>query len=150
MLDAAAAVALAFPPPTPVIAVDNSALQSSNSALLSAIASSATGGRTVVAYQWSVVSGSQYALFVGRTFDAGATLLFVATRGTTEVELKVTDSGGLSATTRATLYGPLGPALVSTPSGGGGSVGFLWVFALLLACAWLWAAPWAVRRRTLG
>jgi len=150
MLDAAAAVALAFPPPTPVIAVDNSALQFSNSVLLSAVGSSATGGRTVVAYQWSVVSGSQYASFVGRTSDAGATLLFVATRGTTEVELKVTDSGGLSATTRATLYGPLGPALVSTPSGGGGSVSFLWVFALLLACAWLWAAPWAVRRRTLG
>lgn len=150
MLDAAAAVTLAFPPPTPVIGVDNAALQSSNSVLLSASGSSASGGRTVVAYQWSVVSGSQYASLVGLTSDATAALVFVANRGTTEVELRVTDSAGSSATRRMTLFGPQGPAVVATSSGGGGSVGFQWVFALLLACAWLWAEPWAVRRRTLG
>lgn len=44
MLDAAAAVALVFPPPTPVVSVDDSALQTSNSVFLSAAASSAAGG----------------------------------------------------------------------------------------------------------
>jgi serine protease len=148
MLDAAAALALAFPPPTPVIAVDNSALQSSNSVLLSAAGSSAASGRTVVGYQWSVVSGSQYASFVGRTSDAVATLLFVATRGTTEVDLKVTDSAGASASTRMTLNAALGPTAVGGSSGGGGSLSILWTGGLLAACAWLWGARRARRRHS--
>ena len=148
MLDAAAALAMVFPPPTPVIAPDNSALQSSNSVFLSAAGSSAAGGRTVVAYQWSVVSGSQYASLLGRTSEASATLFFLASRGTAEVELTVTDSGGASATTRTVLHGAMGPATVTSlpGGGGGGSFGVVWAVALLLACVWLWAAHRAARQ----
>jgi hypothetical protein len=148
MLDAAAAVALAFPLPTPVITVDNSALQTSNTVLLSASGSLASSDRSVVVYQWSVVSGSEYASFVGRTSDATAALVFVASRGTAVVELRVTDSGGSSASTRMSLNAALGPALVEKSSGGVGSLSMWWTGALLLTCAWLWLARRARLRLT--
>lgn len=151
MLDAAAAVALVFPPPTAVITVDDSALQLSNSVLLSAAASTAEGGRTVAAYQWTIVSGGQYAQFAGRTDAATATLVFVASQGTTEVKLRITDSGGATSNARTTLYAAQGAAVDQPPSvggggGGGGSLSVAWAAALLLACAGLWLQAWMGRR----
>ena len=149
MLDAAAAVALVVPKPTPVITVDNAALQSSNTVRLSAADSSAAGGRTVGSYQWTIVSGGQYAHFAGSVGGVTAALVFDTAQGTTVVELRVTDSAGASNTTRTTAYAPQGPAVPAAPSGGGGggSVSGLWVGALLFACACLWRQSWVGCRR---
>ena len=146
MLDAAAALALVFPPPTATVSVDDSGLEASNSVFLSAAGSSAAGGRTVVAYQWRIVSGAQYASLAGLTSGSMATLVFVADRGTTVVELRVSDSGGTSATTQTTVYAAQGAAAVPASSGGGGgSLSAQWVVALLVACGWLWRERWAPR-----
>ena len=138
MLDAAAALARVNPLPTARITVDTSALLSSKSIFVSGATSTAAGNRTLMGYQWTLLSGEQFAAFSGSTTAATATVVFVANTGSVDVQLRVTDSNGDSNTATQTLSGaPAGLAPVGS-SGGGGSVSAWWVAALLLACAWLW------------
>ena len=138
MLDAAAALARINPAPTARITVDTSALVPSKSIFVSAAASTAAGSRTLTGYQWTLLSGQQFASFAGSTTAATATVVFVANAGSVEVQLRVTDSSGDSNTATQTLSGA--PAVLAPvgSSGGGGSVSVWWAAALLLACAWLW------------
>ena len=142
MLDAAAAVVRVNPAPTARIATDTSALASSQSIFVSAAPSTAAGNRTLTAYQWTLVGSPQVAAFAGSTTAATATVVFLDTTRSVEVQLRVTDSAGASHTTSQILSGaPVGLAPVGF-SGGGGSVGAAWAIALLWACVWLWRLPW--------
>ncbi len=145
MLDAAAAVAWVNPAPTARIAVDTSVLLSSKSIFLSAAASFASGGRTLVSYQWTLLSGQQFASFSGSTTAATATVVFVGDTGSVDVQLRVTDSSGYTNTTIQTLSGQTAVA-APVASSGGGSVSACWVAALMLACLVLWRQRSAVRR----
>ncbi len=146
MLDAAAAVAWVNPAPTARIGVDTSALVSSKSIFVSAAASFASGGRTLVGYQWTLLSGQQFASFSGSTTAATATVVFLGDTGLVDVQLRVTDSSGASNTATQTLSGQTAVAAPVGSSGGGGSVSAWWVAALMLACVLLWRQRRAVRR----
>jgi len=138
MLDAAAALARVNPLPTARITVDTSALLSSKSVFVSGATSTAAGDRTLTGYQWTLLSGEQFAAFSGSTTAATATVVFVANTGSVDLQLRVTDSNGDSGTVTQTLSGaPVAVAPVGS-SGGGGSASAGWLAALLLACAWLW------------
>jgi serine protease len=146
MLDAAAALAQVNPFPTARITVDTSALLSSKSIFVSGATSTAAGNRTLTGYQWTLLSGQQFASFAGSTTAATATVVFVANTGSVEVQLRVTDSNGDSNTVTQTLSGAPAAAAPVGSSGGGGSVSAWWVAALMLACAWLWRLRWAAPR----
>lgn len=147
MLDAAAALQSVIPAPTARIAVDTSALLSARSVFLSGVASTAAGNRSLVSYQWTVVSGQQYAAFSGSTSAATATLVFLADTGAVDVQLRVTDSNGVSNTVNQTVSAaPTVVAPVQPSGGGGGSVSAGWLALLMLACAWLWQQRLAVSR----
>lgn len=146
MLDAAAALARVNPFPTARITVDTSALLSSKSIFVSGATSTAAGNRTLTAYQWTLLSGQQFAAFSGITTASTATVVFMANTGSVDVQLRVTDSSGDSNTVTQTLSGaPVAVAPVGS-SGGGGSTSAGWMAALLLACVWLWRLQWAPRR----
>ncbi len=147
MLDAAAALARINPAPTARISTDTSALLSSKSIFLSAATSAASGNRTLTGYQWTLLSGQQYASFSGSSTAASATLVFVANTGSVDVQLRVTDSSGDSNVVTVTVSGAPATAAPVPSSGGGGSTSAGWVAALLLACAWLWRQRRAVLRR---
>lgn len=145
MLDASAALAAVAPMPTARIAVDTTALQSSKSVFVSAAGSSAALGRSITSYQWTQISGQDAGAFVGLTTSAQATVVFVGTNGSVEVQLQVTDSAGASDTARQVLSAGTAPATNATVAaggggggGGGGSTSGGWVLALLLACLVLW------------
>jgi serine protease len=138
MLDAAAALAQVNPAPTARITADTSALASSKSIFVSAATSSASGNRTLTSYQWTLLGSPQVAAFSGITTAANATVVFVDTTGSVEVQLRVTDSAGASHTTSQTLSGSSATVASAGSSGGGGSVSAAWAAALLLVCAWLW------------
>jgi hypothetical protein len=126
--------------------VDTSALLSSKSIFVSGATSTAAGNRTLTGYQWTLLSGQQFASFAGSTTAATATVVFVANTGSVEVQLRVTDSNGDSNTVTQTLSGAPAAAAPVGSSGGGGSVSAWWVAALMLACAWLWRLRWAAPR----
>ena len=139
MLDAAAAVAWVLPAPQAVVGVDTSALQSSHIVTLSGVGTLVSGGRSIAHYQWSLLSGQQYANFQGTTTASTATLQFAGTGGAVDLQLEVTDSSGATATTHQRIEGPIDRPPASTgSSGGGGSTSALFLAALLLACATLW------------
>ncbi len=161
MLDAAAAATAAargIPGPTAVMTVDTSALQSSNTVLLSSAGSTAVYGRTIALYQWSLLSGQQYASFPDGSTSPTAALVFSGTGGVVDLQLQLTDSSGSIGTTHQIINGPVAPPPPPPPppptpdppsppsssassagsSGGGGSVSALWLAALMLACVALW------------
>jgi serine protease len=139
MLDAAAAVAWVLPAPQAVVGVDTSVLQSTHRAALSGEGSLASGGRSIAHYQWSLLSGQQYANFLGTTASSTATLQFAGTGGAVDVQLEVTDSSGATATTHQRIEGPVDTPPASTgSSGSGGSASALFLAGLMLACLALW------------
>lgn len=139
MLDAAAAVAWVLPAPQAVVGVDTSALQSAHRVTLSGAGSLASGGRSMTNYQWSLLSGQQYASFQGTTNASTAILQFVGVGGVVDVQLEVTDSSGARASTHQRVEGPMdAPAAPAGSSGGGGNTSALFLVGLMLACVALW------------
>lgn len=94
----------------------------------------ATGGRTIVAYQWAVVGGSGTAAFTSATNVPTATLV-ASVAGTVTVSLTVTDSANISDTRTATLAVTDVPVTPPADGGGGGGGAFdpLWLAGVLLA-----------------
>ncbi len=139
MLDAAAAVAWVLPAPRAVIDVDTAALQSARRVVVSGAGSLASGERSIAHYQWSLLSGQQYAEFQGTTASSTATLQFVGTGGAVDLQLEVTDSTGATATTHQRIEGPVeSTAAPAGSSGGGGGTSGLFLAGLMLACVALW------------
>lgn len=145
MLDAAGAVALASPTPLAAFVAD-SAL-SPGQLVLNAASSIAPVNRTLVAWQWRVLSGQEFASFSGSTTAAQATLV-VQSAGTVQVQLMVTDNLGGTGTSTQTLA--VAPAPVNAGSGGGGggggSMNWAWLLGLLAASGLLWRIRWISRR----
>jgi serine protease len=95
---------------------------------LSAADSVADSGRSIVAWEWAITSGSSLARFTSATSAQTATLEALAA-GTVVVQLTVTDSAGLQASTTRSLS-LANPAQAS--SGGGGALAPGWGLGLLL------------------
>lgn len=146
MLDAAAAMALvragAVPPPSATIGVSNRAPTAGASVTLDGSGSSATGGRTVAGWRWSITAGATLASFSGPT-DQPAVALATSGAGTVTVQLTVTDSAGATGTTSTTLTVGAAPVTVSSAGGGGGGGGAVGIEGLL----GLAAAVLLLRRR---
>ena len=113
---------------TPAISATPTEPEAGDSVSLSAAGSVAGNGRTIVAYAWSVTSGSNVASLSGATDGPSATLVTQAA-GSVTVQLTITDNTGQQASTSRTL------AVSAVPSGGGGGGGALspwWAVGLLL------------------
>ena len=143
MLDAAAAVAqvrgAAVPPPVAAIQANPAAPTAGAVVTLTSDGSTASGGRSIAGYRWTITAGSGIASFSGATDTAAATLQASAA-GSVTVQLTVTDSAGASSSTSTTLTVSAAPATPVTPTsnGGGGGGGALgWAWSLGLAAAWL-------------
>jgi serine protease len=142
MLDAGAAVAAVVPtsaPPTAVIALSNGTPTAGDAITLNAGASSASGGRTVAGYQWTITGGAGLASFSGATNASTATLLTNAA-GTVTVTLLVTDSTGATGTSSSVVAvqaaastTPSTPSTAGGGSSGGGAMSWGWLAGLGLA-----------------
>jgi serine protease len=135
MLDAAAALAWVNPVPTARITVDTTALATSKSIVVSGTTSSAAGIRTLTGYQWTLLSGGQYARFSGSTTASSATVEFFGYTGSVEVQLRVTDSSGATRTATQTLASGSPPVLTSKS---GGSMSAWWAVGLVFSSLLLW------------
>ncbi len=105
MLDAAAAVARAAglaSLPTAVVSPGGASLVQGASQAFSATGSSASAGRSIVAYAWRITQGGALASFSAAT-DGAATTVIGTSPGTVTVQLTVTDSAGASDSSFATL-----------------------------------------------
>jgi serine protease len=100
MLNTGAAVnaAVALVAPTPVLTASATTVLAGETITLDASSSTSPSGRAIASYLWQITSGSSYAAFSGGTTSATTTLLASAA-GTVTVQLTVTDSAGLSAST---------------------------------------------------
>ncbi|WAC72314.1 S8 family serine peptidase [Roseateles sp. SL47] len=100
MLNTGAAVnaAVALVAPTPVLTASATTVLPGETITLDASSSTSPSGRAIASYLWQITSGSSYAAFSGGTTSATTTLLASAA-GTVTVQLTVTDSAGLSAST---------------------------------------------------
>ena len=143
MLDAAGAVAQVraalAPPPVAAIAANPVAPTAGGAVTLTSEGSSASAGRSISAYRWSITAGSGIASFSGATDGATATLQTSAP-GSVTVQLTVTDSAGASSSTSTTLTVSAAPVTPATSGGGGGGGGggaLGWTWSLGLAAAWL-------------
>lgn len=95
---------------------------------LDASASTATSGRTIVAYQWSITSGASIGSL---TSSSGQTVSLTTTAaGSITVSLTVTDSAGAVASTNSTFT--VGAAPTSS-GGGGGALDLGWLVAMMAA-----------------
>jgi serine protease len=126
LLDAAAAVAAALPPSAAIQALDP--LTAGTQIRLDGNGSKAAPGRSVVGWQWSLLSAPAGASL--SSFSTPATSLQAVTQGSYTVRLTVTDNLGASNTTQTTLAvaapatsGTTTPG--TTTSGGGGGGGAL-------------------------
>jgi serine protease len=120
---AAGPTALFFPSVTTVTA--------GGTVTLDANASTAAGGRSVSAYQWAITAGSGIATLSATT--GPSVVLNTTGAGTVTVALTVVDNGGASATTSSSITVNAGASSGGGGGGGGGSLGFGWLFALLMA-----------------
>ncbi len=116
MLDAAAAVAAALPPTAAIQALDP--LTAGTSIRLDSSNTQAAPGRTLAAWQWSLVSAPAGASLTA--FNTPTTTLQAATQGSYTVSHTVTDNLGASDTTQTTLS-VAAPASGGTTTGGGGT-----------------------------
>ena len=150
MLDAGAAVAAVSGPVaridvTPAAPVAGAAVQ------LSASGSSAASGRSVVAWNWTLVDGGGIASAFGSATNAATATITPSAAGSLVVRLTVTDDLGASSSTNqsiaVTAPAPPPPPPVATPpaapggGGGGGAVTLPWMLLLALATALLWRQP---------
>ena len=105
MLDAAAAVARAAglaTLPTAVVSPSSASLSLGSSLGLSAAGSSASSGRSLVAYDWRITQGAGLASFSAAT-DTVSTAITAISPGTVTLRLTVTDSTGASDNSFATV-----------------------------------------------
>jgi serine protease len=140
MLDAGAAVALALDrtlAPVAAVGVSNATPTEGAVITLDGAGSTASAGRTITAYQWTILSGADLASWVGATDGASASL---ATRaaGVVVVQLTVTDSAQAQHSRTASITVAALPVVVTPPAagtggGGGGALGWSWVAGLALA-----------------
>ena len=148
MLDAGAAVAAvqaALLVPTAAITASVTTPTVGTAVTLGSTGSSATSGRTLSGYQWTLTSGAGLANFVGATDGSTATLATTGA-GTVVVQLTVTDSSGATGRTSQTLTVAAAPVVVTPPTstpdgassgGGGGAMGAASVLGLLAAAGLL-------------
>ena len=140
MLDVAAAVAAAGAPATSqAVAVATPAVPApTESVTLDASASVPSSGRTITAYEWTMVDGGGIAT-LGVTTNASTADVTTTGAGAFTVRLRATDSGNFSDTVdlRVTVAVPLpvDNGNASNPSNGGGSLSWPWLFALGVAVA---------------
>ena len=141
MLDVAAAVAAAGAPATSqAVAVATPAVPApTESVTLDASASVPSSGRTITAYEWTMVDGGGIAT-LGVTTNASTADVTTTGAGAFTVRLRATDSGNFSDTVdlRVTVAVPLpvDNGNASNPSnGGGGALSWPWLFALGVAVA---------------
>ena len=146
MLDAGAAVA-AVSGPVARIDVTTVAPVAGTAIQLSSSGSVAASGRSVVAWNWTLVDGGGIASAFGSATNAATATITPAAAGTLVVSLTVTDDLGASATTNQTIaVAAVAPPVVivppaSTGGGGGGAVTLPWMLLLALATALLWRQP---------
>ena len=140
MLDARAVVtsvqlAAAAAPPTALISMSASAPIAGTAVTLDGSGSTAAGGRSITAYQWTITSGATLASFIGAVNRSTATLATIAA-GEVLVSLMVTDSAGLTSSAAQTVsISPLPEVVVTPPTsgGGGGAMGWGWMLGLASA-----------------
>lgn len=121
--------------PTAVIAPSATNTTAGTPVTLNASGSLASGGRSIVSYQWAITAGSSIATL---SSTSGSSVNLQPTgEGSVTVALTVTDSAGTSATTTTTIAVAAVP--VTGGGGGGGALGLEWL--ALLMCA-----VWALRR----
>ena len=142
MLDAGAAVAAVAAsaplgvPPTGTIGASNHRPNPGEMVALDSAGSAAVGGRSLVGYAWSIVSGASHANFIGAV-DGTTASLATSSGGDVLVQLTVTDSAGAtnSKTTLVSVQGATGGGGGSTAAGGGGggAMSGLWIALLALA-----------------
>jgi serine protease len=118
---------IVVPGPVAQVSVTPTAPVAGSAATLSSASSQLASGRSAVAWEWTIVSGS--ASFSGATNAATATLLPSAA-GTVVVRLTITDDLGAQASTQAAITVAAAPAAAS---GGGGAMSGGWLAALTLA-----------------
>ena len=153
MLDAGAAVA-AVSGPVARIDVTPAAPAPGVSLQLSASASSAASGRSVVAWSWTLVDGGSIASAFSSATNAATASITPSAAGSLVVRLTITDDLGAQASVNQTItvVAVAPPPVVVPPAapsgGGGGAVTLPWMLLLALATALLWRAPpRAVKRR---
>jgi len=139
LLDAGAAVArvqLATLIPVALISASTTAPVVGSSVTLNGAGSTASAGRSITSYRWSLSSGAGLASFTGATDGNSATLATVGV-GQVEVQLLVTDSFGASHSSSQTLSVAAVPVVVTPPTAsggdGGGAMGAEWLLGLALA-----------------
>ncbi len=138
LLDAGAAVASVQQLPSAVIAASSTTPSAGDTISLQASGSSAASGRSIAGYQWTVLSGSDLASFIGAT-DGSSVSLATRAAGTVLVQLTVTDSSGTSNSSSQAITVTAAPVVVVTPGdggsggGGGGALGGGWLLGLVAA-----------------
>ena len=138
MLSTALAVAKALEPAANATSATRTPVVGTT-VMLDAGASSASLGRSLVRYSWSLVSGAQYARLSGPT-DGPTVALVALAAGDVGVQLLVVDNLGSTSVTTLSLSG------VAAPAPAGGSGGGAWGLDGLLLLAAV-AAAWRLRRR---
>ena len=137
MLDAGVAVALALErtlAPVAVVRVSVSTPTVGDAVTLDGAASTASAGRSIRAYEWTIVSGATLASWVGATDGSRATLATLAP-GVVVVQLAVTDSSQARQSSRETITVASPPVVVTPPAAnsGGGGLAWGWLAGLALA-----------------
>ena len=148
MLSAARAVAQVFDP-FAVISTASTTPSAGSTAVLDAGNSQPQAGRSITAYQWTVVSGAGVGSLAGPSNGPSANLALSGT-GAVTVQLTVTDNTGATGVASTTLQA-ISPPLASSGGGGGGGGGGAinaWWLAGLVA-GLLLTLP-ARRRRRIG
>ena len=138
MLDAGAAVRTALGTRV-VVGVSPAAPVAGQALTLSASGSTVAAGRSIVAWQWSLVDGGGA---IGALSGTAVSLSVTpGAAGTFTVRLVITDDQGVSVATQhsvtvagAPVLPPAPPVPPPTPAGGGGgAMAWAWLLALLAA-----------------
>ena len=132
LLTTAGAVARAFDP-TAIATNSNTAPTVGTVVTLDGSGSVASGGRTIAAYQWTIVSGASSASFAGASNTANVTLNTLAA-GNVTVQLAVTDNTGATATSTTSFTVAPAPG-VAASGGGGGALDWTWILGMAAALA---------------
>ena len=135
MLDAGVAVAMALErllAPVALIRVSASSPPVGAVVTLDGASSTASAGRTITAYDWSLISGATLARWVGATDGTRATLATLAP-GVVVVQLTVTDSSHARHSRTESITIAAMPVVITPPAAGGGALGWGWAAGLALA-----------------
>jgi serine protease len=135
MLDAGVAVAMALErmlAPVALVRVSASSPTVGAVVTLDGASSTASAGRTITAYEWSLISGATLASWVGATDGTRATLATLAP-GVVVVQLTVTDSSHARHSRTEAITIAAVPVVITPPAAGGGALGWGWAAGLALA-----------------